>query len=447
LIRRRLPSGVLAYAARLPGVPLMSVELLAAAGAQHDPGGREGLASFTAALLDEGAAGRDAMEIAGSVERLGGQIFTGADWDSGYVGIVMLSRHAETGLRLFAEVATAPSFPADEVERLRRQRLTDLLRRRHQPAVIADEQLAAVIYQGTVYAHPPHGTEAAISALGRDEILGFYQRHYRLPAAMLVAVSDLDPEELLAAAGTALAASRRPPGAAAAGAPGVTGAVGGPAAIEAARQQPDIRPAPLPGLRLRVVDRPGAAQTELRLGHSAVPRAHPDFLTLEFLNTLLGGSFASRINLNLRQRHGYTYGASTRFVGRLGPGPFVVKAAIATESTGAAAREVIAELRRIQDEPVSPEEMEATRSYVLGVFPYTVQSIGKIARGLSDLAVYGLPDDYWDRYLRAVASLSRDDVQEAARRHLDPGRLAVVAVGPAEELRRQLEPLGEVEVR
>jgi len=430
-VRGTLPSGVSAYAARLPGVPLASVELLAAAGAQHDPAGREGLATLTAALLDEGAAGRDVMEIAGSIERLGGQIGTGADWDSGYIGIFILSRHLEAGLRLVSEVATAPTFPEAEVERLRRQRLTELLRRRHQPAAVADEQLAAAIYQDTVYAHSPLGTEAALSSLRRDEILDFYRRRYRLPEAILIAVSDLDPETLLTAAGAALAAAP-------------TGSTG---AGEGASEPPDIRPAPLPGLRIVVVDRAGAAQTELRLGHASVPRAHPDFITLAFLNTLLGGKFTSRINLNLRERHGYTYGAASRFSGRLGPGPFVVSAAVATESTGAAAREVLSELRRIRDEPVTRDEMEETRSYMLGVFPYTVQSMGDLARRLADIAVYGLPDDYFDRYLRAIASLSRADVQEAARRHLDPDRLAIVAVGPADRLRGQLEGLGEVTVR
>jgi zinc protease len=430
-VRGTLPSGVSAYAARLPGVPLASVELLAAAGAQHDPAGREGLATLTAALLDEGAAGRDAMEIAGSIERLGGQIGTGADWDSGYIGILILSRHLEAGLRLVSEVATAPTFPEAEVERLRRQRLTELLRRRHQPAAVADEQLAAAIYQDTVYAHSPLGTEAALSSLRRDEILDFYHRRYRLPEAILIAVSDLDPEKLLTEAGAALAAAP-------------TGSTG---AGERAWEPPDIRPAPLPGLRIVVVDRAGAAQTELRLGHASVPRAHPDFITLAFLNTLLGGKFTSRINLNLRERHGYTYGAATRFSGRLGPGPFVVNAAVATESAGAAAREVLSELRRIRDEPVTRDEMEETRSYMLGVFPYTVQSMGDLARRLADIAVYGLPDDYFDRYLRAIASLSRTDVQEAARRHLDPDRLAIVAVGPADPLRGQLEGLGEVTVR
>jgi len=438
-VRRRLPSGVTAYAAQLPGVPLASVELLAAAGAQHDPAGREGLATLTAALLDEGAAGHNAMEIAGGIERLGGQIGTGADWDIGYVGILSLSRHLDAGLRLFSEVATAPTFPQAEVERLRRQRLTDLLRRQHQPAAIADEQLAAAIYQDTVYGHPPLGTQAAISSLDRGEILEFYGRRYRLPEAILIAVSDLDPEVVLARADAALQASAAP-----ADRESRDAAAGGEAAV---REQPAIRPAPLPGLRLHVVDRPGAAQTELRLGHASVPRAHPDFTTLIFLNTLLGGKFTSRINLNLRERHGYTYGAATRFAGRLGPGPFVVSAAVATESTGAAVREVLSELRRIRDEPVTGKEMEETRSYMLGVFPYTVQSIGDLSRRLADLAVYGLPDDHFDRYLRAIASLRRREVQEAARAHLDPDRLAVVAVGPAEQLRGQLGALGEVSVR
>jgi len=443
-VRGRLPSGVSTYAAQLSGVPLTSIELLAAAGAQHDPAGRGGLATLTAALLDEGAAGRNAMEIAGGIERLGGQLGTGADWDIGYIGILILSRHVEAGLRLFSEVATAPTFPEAEVERLRSQRLTELLRRRHQPAAVADEQLAAAIYQDTVYAHSPLGTEASLSSLRRDEILGFYRRRYRLPEAILIAVSDLDPEQLLAAAGAALVAAPTTPE----GAGERTDEAGGrSAAGEGAWEEPDIRPAPLPGLRVLVVDRAGAAQTELRLGHASVPRAHPDFTTLTFLNTLLGGKFTSRINLNLRERHGYTYGAATRFSGRLGPGPFVVSTAVATESTGAAVREVLSELRRIRDEPVTREEMEETRSYMLGVFPYTVQSMGDVARRLADLAVYGLPDDYYDHYLRAIASLSRADVQEAARRHLDADHLAIVAVGPADRLRGQLEGLGEVVVR
>jgi zinc protease len=458
--RRRLPSGVEVYVAQLPGAPLLSVEILAPGGSLHDPRGQAGLATMVGALLDEGAAGKDAMQIADGIERLGGQIATGADWDVGYAVFLMLSDQARPGLRLLTEVAAAPTFPEDEIERMRRMRLAEILRRRHQPAVVADEQFAVAVYRGTVYANPPGGTEESLAAMGREAIAGFYRRHYRLSDMVLVAVSDLDPEQLLAEASEALAAAVPSGGGGAGGGTEVIGDRGAREAMGAADSagghgaaavrsvaSPPIEPAPLPGPRVVIVDRADAAQTELRIGHAGVPRNHPDFTALSFLNTVLGGKFTSRINLNLRERHGLTYSASSRFFGRLGPGPFVVSAAVATESTGTAAREVLAELRRIQDEPVGDDEMDESRSYKLGVFPQTVQTIADLTRRLADLAVYGLADDYYDRYLESVAALGRNELQEVARRHLHPGHAAIVAVGPAAQLLPQLEPLGEVEVR
>jgi zinc protease len=165
------------------------------------------------------------------------------------------------------------------------------------------------------------------------------------------------------------------------------------------------------------------------------------------MNTLLGGKFTSRINLNLRERHGYTYGATSRFVTRQGPGPFLVGAAVATESTGAAAREVLAELRRIREELVEEAELAETRTYLTGVFPYTAQTIADVAKRLETLAVFELPDDYFDGYLDRLNAVTREQVREVAERHLDPERIAVVAVGPAEDLARQLEDLGPVEIK
>ncbi|HVT59620.1 MAG TPA: pitrilysin family protein [Thermoanaerobaculia bacterium] len=424
-LRRFLPCGLTVLAARFPGVPLINLELLAPAGAQLDPPDGEGLATLTAALLDEGTAGRSAMEIATGIEQLGGYLATGADWDTGYIGTGLLRRHLGAGMRLVAEVATTPSFPEEEIARARQQRLTEILRRRHSPAVLADEQLARAIYRGTSYAHSVLGSARSIADLGRDAIVDFYRRYFILAGSTLIAVGDLEPELLLAEAAAAF---------------------GGPPPATARPQAPAIRPAPLPGIAVHIVDRPGAAQTELRLGHAGVSLNHPDFMALSVLNTLLGGKFTSRINLNLRERHGYTYGASSRFAGRLGPGPFVVAAAVATEAAGPAAREVLGELRRIREEPVALEEMEETRSYILGVFPYTLQTVGDLAKRLEDLAVYGLPDDYFNRYLACVAALSREEVLELARRHLDPDHAAIVAVGPADLLRPQLEALGELTV-
>lgn len=424
-LRTRLPNGLTVFAARLAGVPLVSLELVVPAGGQHDPEGKGGLATLTASVIDEGTERRSALEIAASLERLGGYVTTGADWDVGYLAAGLLVRHLRSGLELLAEIATAPTFPEPEIERLRRQRLAEILRRGQDPSALADDRLAQVIYRGTVYAGSLLGDEKSVPALDRDSMLEFYRGHYGLAGSTLIAVGDSDPEELLREAESLL---------------GRRGENGAPP------EPPQIRPEPLPGITVHIVDRPGAAQTELRLGHPGVSRTHPDYVPLMVMNTLLGGKFTSRINLNLRERHGYTYGATSRFVPRQGPGPFVVGAAVATESTGAAAREALSELRRIRESLVEPGELEETVSYLSGVFPYTVQTIGDLAKRLETLAVYGLPDDYFDSYLQRLAEVTREDILDVARRHLDPERMAIVAVGPAEALERQFGGMGPATV-
>jgi zinc protease len=427
--RRRLASGLTVFAARLPEVPLVSLELVATAGGQFDPPGQPGLATLAASLLDEGTAAQSAMEIALHIEQLGGYLATGADWDVGYLSTGLLSRHHAAGLALLAEVMSSPTFPEWELERLRRQRLAEIVRRDHDPSALADERLIQVIFEGTVYAHSLLGTRESVEQHTRDQIVAFYRRHYTLAGTTLIAVGDLDPESFAAEVEAAFGS-----------APGVP-----------APAPPVIRPPRRGrnggGRTVHVIDRPGAAQTELRLGHPGVERRHPDYIPLLVMNTLLGGKFTSRINLNLRERHGYTYGASSRFVTRQGPGPFLVGAAVATESTGAAAREVLAELRRIREELVEEAELAETRTYLTGVFPYTAQTIADVAKRLETLAVFDLPDDYFDSYLDRLNAVTREQVREVAERHLDPERIAVVAVGPAEDLARQLEDLGPVEIK
>jgi zinc protease len=423
-LRRTLANGLEVLAARQPGVPLVSLELMVPGGGQHDPPGRAGLATLTASAIDEGTRRRNAMEIAAHLERLGGYFVTGADWDEGYLGVGLLSRHRQAGIDLLAEVLNEPTFPEEEIERLRKQRLSELLRRRQDPSTAADETLHRVVYGGTPYGNPLIGTEETIAALDREALVDFYRRCYTVRGAALIAVGDLDPEEILGAAEAAF----------------------GGASHEAPPAAPAIRAVPLDGISVHVVDRPGASQTELRLGHAGVARRDPDFIPLLVLNSILGGKFTSRINMNLRERHGYTYGATSRFTARLQAGPFTIDAAVSTESTGAAAREVLAELRRIREELVEPEEMEETRSYILGVFPYTFQTINDLAKRLENLSVHRLPDDYYTRYLERLSTMQREELLEMARRHLHPEHIAIVAVGPADQLVPQLEGLGPVTV-
>ncbi|HEV7508381.1 MAG TPA: pitrilysin family protein [Thermoanaerobaculia bacterium] len=424
-LRTRLPNGLAVLAARHSELPLVSLEMLMPAGGQYDPEGQSGLASLTAAVLDEGTRQRSSMDIATAAERLGGYFATGADWDVGFLATGLLAQNRADALELLAEVAFHPTFPTAEVERLQRQRLAEILRRTQDPSALADDRYDRTLYQGTVYAHPLIGEEASLTMLDREALVGFYQRHYGLDGAVLIAVGDFDPEELLREAERAFA-------------------TGGPVTPPA--PPPEINPPARQGISVHIVDRAGAAQTELRMGHPGVSRSHPDYPSLVVFNGLLGGKFTSRINLNLRERHGYTYGASSRFSGRMGPGPFTVNAAVATESTGAAAREVLFELRRIREALVEPEELTETQSYLVGVFPYTMQTIGDLAKRLETLAVFGLPDDYYTRHLERIASVTREDILDVARRHVDPERVAIVAVGPADALEPQLQGLGPVTV-
>lgn len=424
-LRTRLACGLEVVAARHPGVPLISLELVSPAGAQYDPLEKAGLAALTAAVLDEGTSRRSSQEIALAVERLGGYLHSGADWDVGYVAAGLLAIHRTAGLELTAEILLSPTFPAEEVERVRKQRLSEIVRRKQDPGALADERLQQVIYEGTVFANPANGDEASLPRLHRDAVLEFFQSHYGLAGTTLIAVGDFDPEELLREVEAAFAGA-------------------GPSAPPPAR--PEIHPRPLPGISVHIVDRPGSAQTELRLGHAGLPRTHPDYVPMTVLNTILGGKFTSRINLNLREAHGFTYGAASRLSPRQGPGPFTVNAAVETRSAGAAARETLSELRRIREALVEPHEMDETLSYVTGVFPYMLQTVGDIAKRLETIVIYGLPDDYYNKYQERMLAVTRERVLEVAQRHLDPERMAIVAVGPAEELEPQFAGLGPVTV-
>jgi zinc protease len=421
--RLRLANGFEVLLVPRPGIPRFEVSLLFPAGGERNPADRPGLASFTGALLDEGTAKRSGTEIALALEGLGATLSTGADWDTGHADLTLFSRDLETGLRALAEVTLEPAFPESEVERIRRQTLAEILRRRDQPGVLADEALADQLYRGTPYGALLLGTRESLEGVERARITAFHSETYDLGSAKLVMAGDFDPDRACELADQLF---------------------GGPAAPSAKVAPPIL--AGGRGRRVIVVDLPDAAQSELRIGQVGVPRTHPDRARLGVLNALFGGKFTSRLNLNLRERHGFTYGVSSRFVDRRGPGPFVIGAAVANDVVGAAAREVFAELHRLRDGPVEPEELRESRDYLLGVFPYTFQTVSGLVGRLADLAVHGLPDDFWRRSLDEIAATTAEDLLALARRHFDPERLIFVAAGPAGVIAPQLAGLGEVEV-
>lgn len=414
--RQALP-GLDTFLAPLEDTALVTLRLLTPGGSHHDPPDLLGLAGFTAGVLDQGTEESSAFEIASRTEGLGASLSISAGWDSLSVELEGLPKDLPALLELLAELVLRPSFPEAEVERVRGRRLTEILRRRTLPGNLASERFAAEVYGADrPYGHPRIGTEEAVSRIGRDDLVEHYHRFVRSPGATLVAAGRLDPEELFERIGELF---RDWPGG-------------------QAPTDPTILPVPRDTLSTAVVDRPGAPQTELRVGHAGPPRNHPDRTALVVLSSILGGKFTSRLNLELRERRGLTYGIRSRFAGRRGPGPFVVSTSLATAGVGTAAETVLRELRTLQEEPVSEEELQDTKRYLIGVFPYTLQAADDVARCLARIATYGLPDDHYDTYRERIEGITRDDVQRAARRHLHPDRAVIVAVGPEEPLDEEL---------
>ncbi len=436
--RFQLANGMTLLASRSRRAPLATLELSTAGGSQHNPLDRAGLAALTAALLDEGTEQRSGHLIATQVERLGGGLGTGAYWDSGTIALELPAAELLGGLDLLAEILTCANFPPEQVERIRAQRQAQIQQQRKLPGSLADHHMVATIYgPHSPYGQPPLGTVESLEATDRDDLLTFYRDHIRVATdTTLIVVGDFEPGWLFAEVESRFGNLPRTsfevsdeelsPGVAPKGSPIPT-------------------PVPLDPTVV-VVDRPGGAQTALRVGHLGVPRSHPDFLALTVMSTLLGGKFTSRLNLNLREEHGFTYGAYSLVTGRHGPGPILVTTDVATPEAGAATEEIFTELRRIRQQEPTPKELEDTRNYLVGTFPNVLQSLSGIAGRLEVIAVHNLPDDFYNGYLSSLATIDATTIQRVARRHLAPDNAVTVAVGPADELVPQLERFGRVRV-
>ena len=418
--RRELPNGLRLVVAPVRKLPVVSVAAVVDAGAAADPAGREGLAVLTARALDEGTAEFDALALADRVERLGASLDAGADWDAAIVSLTTLAPKLEQAFAVLAEVLARPAFPEREVERLKAERLSDLLHLRSDPGGLADAAFAEAVYApGSRYGRPEGGGAAAVQALTRDDVAAFHAARYRPGATTLVVAGDVSADE-------AEALVRRTLGSWAGAAPAPARVDDGP--------DGDAR-------RAVLVAKPDAQQSELRVGHVGLPRLTPDYFPLLVMNSVLGGLFNSRINLNLRERHGYTYGARSGFDWRRQAGPFSVESAVATDKTVAAVREVLAEVDRMRDEPVAPEELSLATSYLDGVFPIRYETTSAIASALTALTMFGLPDDYFDAYRGRVRAVTAEEVQRVAREHLRPERLRLVVAG-APALAEELAGLG-----
>jgi zinc protease len=420
----RLDSGLVVLACRAPELPMVCLHLVGHGGADVEPSALPGLATLHAELLDEGTSRRDATTLARAGEVLGGGLQSGASFNDAALEMLGLARNLGTGLELLAECWLDPIFPEAEIERLRHEQLADLLRRQSQPGSLADDVFQAALYGDATYGRPLLGTAAALEQISRADLIDFHRRRLALGNSALVAVGAFDLDELLTTC---------------------TRLFGGATAPHK-HDLPRIAPRPRSGLELHVVDRPGSSQTQLIVGQVALPRRNPDFPALVLLNSIFGGKFSSRINLNLRERHGITYGANSSIAQRRAPGPFQIKTAVASESVGRALHELIFELRRLLAEEIPEVERIDAQDYLIGAFASSVQTVYEVSHRLAALFTFGLPVDLFKTYPESIRNIDSATLLEVGRRYLDPERLVVVAVGEAEKLVPQLEDFGPVEV-
>lgn len=414
--RRWLTNGLEVLIVQHHELPVVSMRLAVKAGSAADPQDRPGLSSITADLLDEGSKKRSALEISDALTAIGARMTTSSDWDSSSANLATLTRHLDQALDIYSDVITSPALDGQELLRARNRRLTIVKQQRDDASAIASQVYASLLYgRSHPYGHPAIGDENSISQMSEDDVRHFYETFYRPNNATLIVVGDVTPAVLI---------------------PKLERAFG--------RWQKAEVPAvaiPMPAARdtsaIYLVDRPGSAQSVINIGQVAVARSTPDYFPLLVLNTLLGGQFVSRVNLNLREDKGYTYGARTFFDYRRGPGPFSASAGVFTNVTKESVAEFLKELRGVRGErPVTARELEFAKQAIIRGYPRGFETPDQIANRLNDLALYGLPDEYFNRFIERVRSVSLADVNRVANRYLDPSHMAILIVGD----RKVIEP-------
>jgi predicted Zn-dependent peptidase len=426
IVKRSLPNGLELRAVTHSAVPIAAMVLLIPGGSSVDPPEAHGLVSITAGLIDEGSRGQSALDIADRVARIGGELDLDVGMDAVVVGLTTLDRFLDTGLALVHEIVTEPNLANDDFNRIRNLRLERLRQMKDHAGAMADRAFARVLYGSHPYGHLSLGSEAALNAMTVDSTKALHAAMFTPEAATLVLVGDRPEEELLDAAAAVFGTWR---------AATSTLTIDRNAALSAPPVEPEVR--------LAVVSRPGAAQSELRIGHACAPRSTPDYHVLLMLNTILGGDFVSRLNLNLREQKGFTYGVRTGFNLRRGIGPFVMQTSVGTDVTTPALQEAWGEIRDIATtRPVTDQEVAQAFASVSKGYPRGFETAGQVARSVAQLALHGLPDSYFEQFVPKLSQVTAADVTAAAQRYLDREKMTTVIVGDLDKIAGSLPALG-----
>lgn len=420
--RRKLSNGLEVLVSERHTLPILSLQLVIKSGETLVPADRAGLAELTASLREEGTRTRDALTLAGELAEIGATLSSSAGEERSVVGITMLTKHLDRGLELYSDVLLNPSFPEKELVRLKLRTLAGIEARTDSASGIADLVFPRILYGSNhPYSRPIDGVAETVKAITREDVAAFHARTFVPGNAALIVVGDTTADVIAARLEAALKDWK----------PGDVPHVDLPSI-------PDAPEGPI----LYLVDKAAAAQSQLTIGKVGLPRSTPDYFPLLVMNAVLGGQFSSRINLNLREEKGYTYGASSGFQFRLGPGPFAAEAPVQTAVTRDALVEMIKELTDITtNRPPTEAELAFAKDRMILGFPTRFETTRGMASTLADLVAYGLPDDYFGRYTANVAAVTPADAARVARKYLDFKTMSILVVGDRSQIEDSLKSL------
>jgi zinc protease len=396
-------------------------------GSDRNPLDQPGLASFTAEMVDEGTGRRSALEIAADADQIGASLSTGSSMDLSYVATRALKRKVGAAFELISDILLNPAFAPAEIERIRNDRLTHIRQQKDNPGVLGTKVFLDAVYGSShPYGFTDVGTEESNRAFTQDLLIRFYRAGYFAANSALVVAGDIAESQLHTLAEKYF------------GEWNGTGPVPKMPVVTAS-----------PERKLVIVERPDAPQTVLRIGHVGVARSNPDYVVIDVMNTALGGLFSSRINLNLREKHGYTYGASSSFIFRRGPGPFLVETAVRTDVTAPAVTEIFREIERMRESEIAPEELAKARDSIARSLPGLFETTPEAASNIGQLFVHDLPLGYYHDLPEHIRGVSAVEVQRVAQEYLKPEEAVIVAVGDRRKIEPELERLnlGPIEIR
>ena len=416
---RTLKNGLQVIAVSHHEQPAVTLHLIVRAGGSQDPIEKPGVAAFMAGLLDQGTTTKTAEQIANTIDSIGGVIGTGSNSDMSSITAAVMKDSFDLALDLVSDVARNPAFSPDEVERQRKQILSGLQVSYEDPEYLAGVVFDRLVYGFHPYGKPDSGLPGSIAAITRDDLVKFHKTWFGANNAILAIVGDVSADEAFKGAERAFSSWDRV-------------------------AQLDIKPVdpPPPTRRVIIVDRPGAVQTEIRVGNVGLPRKHPDYIALNLAMRVLGGEGGNRLHRVLRSERGLTYGASAELHALRDGGDIVAETDTRSATTAETLRLLVDEIGRLRRERVHPRELSEAQAYISGSFPLTIETPGNIARQIINAVFFGLDLQELQTFRERVNAVTVDDVQRVAQKYLHPDRLSIVLVGDASAFTKQLASMG-----